>query len=132
MAIKTAKVAIAEIKNCMYDGADMIDIGAESTKPEEQSIDAKEQIKKDVREFNKQMPAFKQVLPALFGALGAGYFVKHWKLSFAPILFMLAILVFVPDIGASTLLIPGIIASVVFAFIMYRIGFLDKKEKNAD
>ena len=75
------------------------------------------------------MPAFKQVLPALFGALGAGYFVKHWKLSFAPILFMLAILVFVPDIGASTLLIPGIIASVVFAFIMYRIGFLDKKAK---
>ena len=77
------------------------------------------------------MPAFKQVLPALFGALGAGYFVKHWKLSFAPILFMLAILVFVPDIGASTLLIPGIIASVVFAFIMYKIGFLDKKEKKA-
>ncbi len=77
------------------------------------------------------MPAFKQVLPALFGALGAGYFVKHWKLSFAPILFMLAILVFVPGIGASTLLIPGIIASVVFAFIMYKVGFLDKKEKKA-
>ena len=75
------------------------------------------------------MPAFKQVLPALFGALGAGYFVKHWKLSFAPILFMLAILVFVPGIGASTLLIPGIIASVVFAFIMYKVGFLDKKAK---
>ncbi len=77
------------------------------------------------------MPAFKQVLPALFGALGAGYFVKHWKLSFAPILFMLVILVFVPGIGASTLLIPGIIASVVFAFIMYKVGFLDKKEKKA-
>jgi hypothetical protein len=74
-------------------------------------------------------PAFAQVLPALFGALGAGYFVKHWKLSFAPILFMLAILVFVPGIGASTLLIPGIIASVVFAFIMYKVGFLDKKAK---
>lgn len=77
------------------------------------------------------MPAFKQVIPALFGALGAGYFVKHWKLSFAPIFFMLAILIFVPGIGASTLLIPGIIASVVFAFIMYKIGFLDKKEKKA-
>ena len=77
------------------------------------------------------MPAFKQVLPALFGALGAGYFVKHWKLSFAPILFMLAILIPFDDIGASTLLIPGIIASVVFAFIMYKIGFLDKKEKKA-
>ncbi len=75
------------------------------------------------------MPAFKQVIPALFGALGAGYFVKHWKISFAPILFMLLILVFVPGIGASTLIFPGIIASVLFAFLMYKVGFLDKKEK---
>lgn len=75
------------------------------------------------------MPAFKQVIPALFGALGAGYFVTHWKISFAPILFMLLILVFVPNIGASTLIFPGIIASVLFAFIMYKVGFLDKKEK---
>lgn len=74
-------------------------------------------------------PAFKQVIPALFGALGAGYFVKNWKISFAPILIMLVILVFVPGIGASTLIFPGIIASVVCAFIMYKVGFLDKKEK---
>ena len=73
------------------------------------------------------MPAFKQVIPALFGALGAGYFVKHWRISFAPILFMLIILVFVPGIGASTLIFPGIIASVLFAFLMYKVGFLDKK-----
>ena len=67
----------------------------------------------------------------LFGALGAGYFVKHWKLSFAPILFMLAILIPFDDIGASTLLTPAIIAFVVYAFIMYKIRFLDKKEKKA-
>ncbi|MBR3868345.1 MAG: hypothetical protein IKM66_03440 [Clostridia bacterium] len=73
------------------------------------------------------MPAFKQVIPALFGALGAGYFVKNWKISFAPIIIMLIILVFVPTIGASTLIFPGIVASVVCAFIMYRVGFLDKK-----
>ncbi|MBR6646153.1 MAG: hypothetical protein IKL09_01400, partial [Clostridia bacterium] len=73
------------------------------------------------------MPAFKQVIPALFGALGAGYFVKNWRISFAPIIIMLIILVFVPTIGASTLIFPGIIASVVCAFIMYRVGFLDKK-----
>lgn len=73
------------------------------------------------------MPAFKQVIPALFGALGAGYFVKNWKISFAPILIMLVILVFAPKIGASTLIFPGIIASVVCAFIMYKVGFLDKK-----
>lgn len=73
------------------------------------------------------MPAFKEVIPALFGALGAGYFVKHWKISFVPIIFMLIILVFVPTIGASTLIFPGIVASVVGAFIMYQAGFLDKK-----
>ena len=38
------------------------------------------------------MPAFKEVIPALFGALGAGYFVTHWKISFVPIIFMLIIL----------------------------------------
>lgn len=74
-------------------------------------------------------PAFKQVIPALFGALGAGYFVKNWKISFTPIIFMLLILVFVPTIGASTLIFPGIIVSVVGAFILYKVGFLDKKEK---
>lgn len=73
------------------------------------------------------MPAFKQVIPALFGALGAGYFVKNWKISFVPIIFMLIILVFVPKIGASTLIFPGIVASVLGAFAMYQFGFLDKK-----
>lgn len=75
------------------------------------------------------MPAFKEVIPALFGALGAGYFVAHWKISFVPIIFMLIILIFVPTIGASTLIFPGIVASVLGAFIMYQAGMLDKKEK---
>ena len=75
------------------------------------------------------MPAFKEVIPALFGALGAGYFVKNWKISIVPIIFMLVILVFVPTIGASTLIFPGIVASVIGAFAMYQAGFLDKKEK---
>ncbi|MBQ8182301.1 MAG: hypothetical protein IJ025_00180 [Clostridia bacterium] len=74
------------------------------------------------------MPAFKQVIPALFGALGAGYFLKHWKLSVVPIFVMLLILVFVSDIGASTLIFPGIIVSVLATFVMYKVGFLDKKE----
>lgn len=75
------------------------------------------------------MPAFKQVIPALFGSLGAGYFIKHWRISFVPIIFMLIILIFVPSIGASTLIFPGIVASVLGAFIMYKVGWLDKKEK---
>ena len=73
------------------------------------------------------MPAFKQVIPALFGALGAGYFVKNWKISFVPIVFMLIILIFAPTIGASTLIFPGIITSVIGTYIMYNAGWLDKK-----
>lgn len=72
-------------------------------------------------------PAFAQVLPALFGALGAGYFIKHWKISFFPILVMIAVLVFAPTMGASTLLFVGIVASVGGALFMYNKGMLDKK-----
>ena len=72
-------------------------------------------------------PAFAQVLPALFGALGAGYFIKHWKISFFPILVMITVLVFAPTMGASTLLFVGIVASVGGALFMYNKGMLDKK-----
>ena len=72
-------------------------------------------------------PAFAQVLPALFGALGAGYFIKHWKISFFPIIVMIAVLVFAPTMGASTLLFVGIVASVGGALFMYNKGMLDKK-----
>lgn len=85
-----------------------------------------------VDDFTKSellQPAFSQVLPALFGSLGAAYFVKHWKISIAPIILMLVILVFAPTIGASTLMFPGIIGSVLFAFLMYRVGWLDKTSK---
>ncbi len=72
-------------------------------------------------------PAFAQVLPALFGALGAGYFIKHWKISIFPIAVMILILLVSPGMGASTLLFPGIIAAVAGAGVMYALGWLDKK-----
>ena len=71
-------------------------------------------------------PAFAQVLPALFGALGAGYFIKHWRISFFPIIIMIIVLVFAPTMGASTLLFVGIIASVGGALFMYKKGMLDR------
>ena len=71
-------------------------------------------------------PAFAQVLPALFGALGAGYFIKHWRISFFPILVMIIVLVFAGTMGASTLLFVGIVASVGGALFMYKRGMLDR------
>ena len=70
-------------------------------------------------------PAFAQVLPALFGALGAGYFIKHWRISFFPIIVMIIVLIFAPTMGASTLLFFGIVASVLGALFMYKKGMLD-------
>ena len=70
------------------------------------------------------MPAFKQVQPALFGALAAGYFSKHWKISIFPILIMVVILYFAPGLDAGTLLIPGIVASVLGAFAMWKLKWV--------
>ncbi len=77
-------------------------------------------------------PAFAQVLPALFGALGAGYFIKHWRISFFPILVMIAVLIFAPTMGASTLLFVGIVASVGGALAMWKMGLLDRTNKKED
>ena len=75
-------------------------------------------------------PAFKMVLPALFGALGAGYFIKHWRISFFPIIVMIIVLIFSGSMGASTLLFVGIVASVGGALFMYKKGMLDRVSKN--
>lgn len=69
-------------------------------------------------------PAFEQVQPALFGALAAGYFSKHWKISIFPILIMVIILIAAPNLGASTLIFPGIIASVGGAFVMWKLKLI--------
>ena len=69
-------------------------------------------------------PAFEQVQPALFGALAEGYFSKHWKISIFPILIMVIILIAAPNLGASTLLFPGIIASVGGAFVMWKLKLI--------
>lgn len=71
-------------------------------------------------------PAFAQVAPAIFGALGAGYFVKHWKISIFPMAVMILVLLVAPNIDAGTLLFPGIIASVLSTVAMYAMGWIGK------
>lgn len=69
-------------------------------------------------------PAFEQVLPALFGALGASYFAKHWKLSIAPILVGVLILIFSPTMPVGTLMFITIVAAVGAGLIMYKKNWL--------
>lgn len=65
-------------------------------------------------------PAFQQVIPALFGALGAGYFAKHWKISILPIEFGIAVLVFAPAFPAGTLIFVTVAVSLLGTHIMYK------------
>ena len=63
--------------------------------------------------------AFDNVLPALFGALGAGYFMKHWKLGILPIITGVVVLLFTPTLPAGTLMIATIITSLIGAIVFY-------------
>lgn len=74
-------------------------------------------------------PAFNQVLPALFGALGAGYFAKHWKISFVPILTAVICLIFNGNMGTGTLIPICVVVSILGAYVMYVSGFLTGGEK---
>ncbi len=65
-------------------------------------------------------PAFKQVLPALFGALGAEYFVKHWKIGLIPMVFLLGLLAFKGTIAVGTLIPIGVVVSLVGAEVLYK------------
>ena len=65
-------------------------------------------------------PAFQQIIPALFGAIGASYFMKHLKLSVLPILVGVLVLVFAPTLPVGTLLFITIVASIAGAFVMYK------------
>ncbi|MCD7775535.1 MAG: hypothetical protein LUG85_01385 [Clostridiales bacterium] len=69
-------------------------------------------------------PAFQWVLPALFGALGASYFAKHWKLVFAPVIVGVIVLIFSPTMGVGTLMFITIIASCGAALLMYKMKLI--------
>lgn len=72
-------------------------------------------------------PAFKQVLPALFGALGAGYFVKHWRISIFPIAVMVVLLIFSGGIASGVLIPVGIVAAIGGALIMFKLGMIGER-----
>ncbi len=76
-------------------------------------------------------PAFSNVLPALFGALGIVFVFKNWKIALPPILLMAVIFVAVSPFfniyGYASVLIPVSAAfTMIIARIMYKKGFLSK------
>lgn len=69
-------------------------------------------------------PAFEFVIPALFGALGASYFAKYWKISIVPILGGVIAYIFAPTIPVGTMIFITIVISLLGAFGMYKLKWV--------
>lgn len=72
-------------------------------------------------------PAFDQLLPALFGALGVVFVSKNWKIAVAPIVLMLICFIFLPFIGTGEvgIMVPvGVVFTLVVSRILYKKGKL--------
>jgi hypothetical protein len=72
-------------------------------------------------------PAFDQMLPALFGALGVALISKNWKLAIAPVALMLVLFIFIPALDSSMvgIMVPvGVIFTIAVSRILYTKGII--------
>jgi len=68
------------------------------------------------------LPAFNNVVPALFGALGIKYFLKSPKIALIPLLLMSLLCIFVPSMISQTsiLIIPSGGLALLIGFVLFR------------
>ncbi len=69
-------------------------------------------------------PAFDNIIPALFGALGIVYIMKRWQVAIIPLIFMVIFFLFVPGSGGLVgIMVPvGVAISLVSARFLYKKG----------
>ena len=72
------------------------------------------------------LPAFNNVVPALFGALGLKYFAKSPQIAVIPLLVISLVCIFVPSMitQTSTLIIPSGALALGIGFILFKKGKL--------
>ncbi|MBQ8802575.1 MAG: hypothetical protein IJZ53_02925 [Tyzzerella sp.] len=72
------------------------------------------------------LPAFNNVVPALFGALGLKYFSKSPQIAVIPVLAMSLLCIFVPSMinETSTLIIPSGALALLIGFVLFKKGKL--------
>ena len=72
------------------------------------------------------VPAFDNILPALFGGLAVVYVSKNWKLAITPLIFMVVLFLAVPSLAGSVgVLVPvGVLIALLAARIMYKKGMV--------
>ena len=72
-------------------------------------------------------PAFAQMVPALFGALGVVFIAKNVKIAVAPLILMLILFIAVPALNAGTvgIMVPvGVLFTLGVSRLMYKKGIL--------
>ena len=72
------------------------------------------------------LPAFNNVVPALFGALGLKYFIKSPKIAVIPVGFMILLCVFVPSMieQTSVMMIPCGGLALAIGYLLFKKGKL--------
>ena len=68
-------------------------------------------------------PAFEQILPALFGALGAYFILKNYKLAIIPLAFGIVVAMFLPGKIAATIPVC-VLLSIMGARFLYKKGLV--------
>ena len=71
-------------------------------------------------------PAFKMILPALFGGLGVVFISKNWKIAIAPLLSMIVLFIAIPSLAnAVSVLVPiSALISIGSARFLYKKGLV--------
>ena len=71
-------------------------------------------------------PAFDNIIPALFGALGIVYIMKRWLVAIIPLIFMIIFFLTVPGSGGLVgIMVPvGVGLSLVTARVFYKKGMI--------
>ena len=74
-------------------------------------------------------PAFDNILPAMFGALGVVFISRNPKIAAAPLIVMVALFTLIPGLSSSvSVLVPvGALIAIGVARVLYKKGMLDKK-----
>ena len=71
-------------------------------------------------------PAFANILPALFGALGVVLISRNWKVGVVPIVFMLLLFLVMPQMASMVgILVPvGVLIAIGASRVFYKKGWL--------
>ncbi|NLI53595.1 MAG: hypothetical protein GX417_04645 [Clostridiales bacterium] len=82
-----------------------------------------------VIESEALQPAFANILPALFGALGVVFISKDWKIAIAPLAVMITLFLLIPSLASAVgVLVPvGALIAIGVARVLYKAGMLDEK-----